>query len=143
MKKHQVITDNDELKVRVVASTRAGFMSAALEGLFAAAQARFVETDVDTRFVAQESERSFKVAAESFPELLAGFLEEAWRQAKENEEAFIGLRLSLITDKQAEGAFLGQPVTGFGQELTGIEADGLTVEKNELGYWESIIGLRA
>ena len=143
MKRHQVITDNDELKVRVVASTRAGFMSAALEGLFAAAQARFVETDVDTRFVAPESERQFKVTADSFPELLAAFLEEAWQQAKQQKEAFIGLRLSLITDKQAEGAFLGQPVTGFGRELTGVETVGLTVEKNELGYWESTIGLRS
>lgn len=143
MKRHQVIADNEELKVRVVASTRAGFMSAALEGLFAAAQAQFVETDVDTRFVAQESERQFKVAAESFPELLAGFLEEAWRQAKDQQEAFIGLRLSLITDKQAEGDFLGQPVTGFGRELSGVDAAGLTVDKNELGYWESTIRLRA
>ena len=139
MKKFRIDTESSVPRVRIVASTRAGFMTVALEGMFAVSKALFVETDIETRFVAQESERPFKVVADDFPHLLANYLEKALKQAKINDEAYIGLRLSLITDKQAEGAFLGQPVTGFGREIKGVVKQGLKVEKNLLGYWESTI----
>ena len=139
MKKFRIDTESSVSRVRVVASTRAGFMTVALEGMFAASKVLFVETDIETRFVAQESERPFKITADDFPHLLATYLEEALKQAKSNNEAYVGLRLSLITDKQAEGAFLGQPVAGFDREIIGVVKQGLKVEKNQLGYWESTI----
>ena len=142
MKKFHVIAEGDSLQVKVMASTRAGFMTAAVEGLFMAARPLFVETDLDTRFVAKETERPFKAAAEDFPGLLAAYLEEALRQAKENGESYVGVRLNLITDRQAEGELLGQPVTGFGHEIRGIDRRGLKVEKNDLGYWESLLTLK-
>ncbi|MBN1585143.1 hypothetical protein JW899_02115 [Candidatus Uhrbacteria bacterium] len=142
MKKFHVIAEDDSLKVRVVASTRAGFMTAALEGLFTANRPQFVETDIETRFVARETERDFSVGADDFPGLLAGFMEEALKLSGKNGEAYVGLRLNLITDTKAEGTFLGQPVTGFGHDLKGIDRRSLKVEKNQLGYWESTVSLK-
>jgi hypothetical protein len=142
MKQFRISTDPGALEVRVNASTRAGFLTAALEGTMALTLPLYVETDIDKRFVAPETEHPFQVAAGSFPAALVGFLNEALKLAREEEKAFVGLRLSLITDKQIEGAFLGQPVTGYGREVGEAIAAGLEVEKNELGYWEAAINFK-
>jgi hypothetical protein len=142
MKQFQLLTDGDLPKMRVVASTRAGFMTACLEGVFSLSKPQFSEKDEDARLVNPDSEREFKVQAESFPSLLAAFLNDALKQAQARNEAYVGVRLSLITDKQAEGAFLGQPISGWGRKLRSVIEEGLSVEKNQLGYWESTVSFR-
>jgi len=142
MKKFDILPDKDGKTIRVIASTKVGFVTAALEGMFAVARPKYVETSEEKRALADTSARPFSVSAGNFRELLVRFLESAWETAGRHKEAFAGLRFSLITDTKAEGELLGLPVTGFERPIKGAVCDSPAVQKNQVGNWEAQITFR-
>lgn len=131
MKEFDVLEGGKALRVR--ATTRAGLVTAALQGLMAAAKPRTAEID-------EKTERPFSVASDDFGKLLADLLSEAARASAEHKEAYEDIRFTLITDKKAEGAFVGRPAQGFGAPPKGTRGPA-EVAKNEAGEWETTLTL--
>lgn len=119
--------------IRVRATTRAGLVTAALQGLMADAGPRTSEMDV-------KSERSFALSAGDFGALLKDFLSAAAKAAAANKEAYEDVRFTLITDKKAEGAFVGRPAESFRTPPREVKAKP-EVAKNEKNEWETTVTL--
>jgi len=143
MKKFDILPDENGLTIRVIASTKVGFITAALEGLFAVARPDFVESSEEKRQFADTSARAFSVQAADFKELVVNFLKEAWKQAAAGKESFGGARFALITDVKTTGELLGLPVKGFGRKIKNIACDSPAVQKNQVGNWEANISFKA
>jgi len=137
MKKFDILPDESGTTVRVIASTKVGLVTAALEGLFAVARPKFVETDAEKRQFADTSARPFSVQAADFKDLVVKLLETAWKEANDRKEAYTGLRFSLITDVKTEGELLGLPITGFDRKIKSAACDSPAVQKNQVGNWEA------
>jgi SHS2 domain-containing protein len=137
MREHEILKDGKQIRVRVLASTRAGLVGAAIQGLFEAKSPKYAESEEKAKTV----ERPFEVKADGFNSLLIAILNEALRQSESNHEAYEEIRLSLIIDNQATGEFIGRAVKGYGNPVKAVERLGLEVEKNERGHWETIIVL--
>ncbi len=136
MKRFEILPHTAGVAVKVAASTKAGLVSAALQGMFAAAGARFrVEDPVKDKTF----ERPFSVSSKDFASLLVDLLNEAIASAEKNREAYEDLSLSLITDTKAEGKFVGRTVTGFDKAIKGATHRDLNVQKNVVGLWETVI----
>ncbi len=136
MKRFEILPHTAGVAVKVAASTKAGLVRAALQGMFAAAGARFrVEDPVKDKTV----ERPFSVSSKDFASLLVDLLNEAIASAEKNREAYEDLSLSLITDTKAEGKFVGRAVTGFDKAIKGATHRDLNVQKNVVGLWETVI----
>ncbi|MEY4744734.1 MAG: hypothetical protein RL272_679 [Candidatus Parcubacteria bacterium] len=131
MKEFEVIGDGAAIRVR--ATTRAGLVTAALQGLMAAAKPKTSEVD-------EKTERTFAVASDDFGRLLAELLAAAAKASAEHKEAYEDVRFTLITDKKAEGAFVGRPAEGFGFPVKGSKGS-IEVAKNESGEWETTVTL--
>jgi hypothetical protein len=131
MKEFEVLSGGSAIRVR--ATTRAGLVTAALQGLMAAASPRTSEID-------EKKERPFSVSAGDFGALLADLLTAAATAAIGNNEAYDDIRFTLITDKKAEGAFVGRPATGFKTAPAGAKVPP-EVAKNEAGEWETTVAL--
>ncbi len=131
MKEFDVLDGGKAIRVR--ATTRAGLVTAALQGLMAAAKPRTTEVD-------EKTERPFSVASDDFGKLLAALLSEAARASAAHKEAYEDIRFTLITDKKAEGAFVGRPAEGFGSAPKAVPGPA-DVAKNEAGEWETTLSL--
>ncbi len=131
MKEFEVLEGGKAVRVR--ATTRAGLVTAAIQGLMASAKARTAEID-------EKTERPFAVASDDFGKLLAELLAAAARASQEHKEAYEDVRFTLITDKKAEGAFVGKPAEGFGS-LPKAPRGPAVVAKNEAGEWETTLDL--
>lgn len=142
MKKFDVLPENDGLTIRVIASTKVGFVTAALEGLFAVVKPKFTETSEEKRVFADTSERPFSIQAGDFKELSVKLLKAAWAEAVSGKEAFTGIRFKLITDTKAEGDFMGLPVTAFGRKIKDVSCDSPAIQKNLVGNWEALLSFR-
>lgn len=143
MKKFDILPDKDGLTIRVIASTKVGFVTAAFEGLFAVARPDFVEASEEKRVFADTSERPFSVQAGDFKELTVKLLKAAWSAAGAGKEAFTGIRFKLITDVKTEGDFMGLPVNGFGRKIKDVVCDSPAIQKNQVGNWEAQIRFKA
>ena len=132
MKEFEVLGKGDSLLVR--ATTRAGLITAAVQGLMAAAGPRTSEMD-------EKTERSFSVSADDFGQLLAGLLTSATEASAKNKEAYEDIHFTLITDKKAEGTFVGRPAKSFHDPLRSPKGK-IEVAKNEGGEWETVIALQ-
>ncbi len=142
MKKFDLLPDKDGLTIRVIASTKVGFVTAAFDGLFAVARPEYAETSEEKRVFADTSERPFSVQAGDFRELTVKLLKAAWAAAAGGKEAFTGIRFKLITDIKTEGDFMGLPVTGFGRKIKDVVCDSQVIQKNQVGNWEAQISFR-
>ncbi|MFA6603279.1 MAG: hypothetical protein WCT10_00385 [Patescibacteria group bacterium] len=131
-----------ESDIRVVATTKAGFLQAALEGAFAVGGIDFAKMTEDGTPPATDRERHFTVEAADFTQILIALLNEALKLAAEKKEAYAGLRLALITDKKVEGDFLGQGGLKLKKEIKTAACSPEGVHKNQLGYWEANIEFR-
>ncbi len=131
MKEFEVIGKGDSLLVR--ATTRAGLVTAAVQGLMAAAGPRTSEMD-------EKTERVFSVSADDFGRLLADLLASATEASKKHKEAYEDIHFTLITDKKAEGTFVGRPAKSFHDPLRKPKGM-IDVAKNEVGEWETTISL--
>ena len=132
MKEFDLIGD-DGVKVR--ATTRAGLVTASVQGLMAAAGTR-VSDNLDE----PKLERNFSVSAADFNALLAQLLTMAAKSSVENKEAYEDVRFTLITDKKAEGALVGRPAKGFRMPVATLKLSA-DVAKNEGGEWETTIAV--
>jgi SHS2 domain-containing protein len=132
MNSFDLLSDGSEIKVKARGSTRAGLITAALKGMFALAEPKNVG-DADGHEV------QFHVTAEDGSELLADVLNEALSSSENNQEIYDEVRFDLITDKEAKGAFIGKPVSGFGKRIKAAKHHGLKVEKNAEGMWEATV----
>lgn len=131
MRLYELLPHTADVRVRVRASTRAGLIAASLQGMFAAAEPKLG--------AAEETERPFSIDAPDFAQLLVGFLNDALQKAAANGETYEDVRISLITDKKLQGAFIGRPATGFATPIAAATDKELKVEKNENGEWETTI----
>jgi hypothetical protein len=135
MKKFEVLPHPSGASLKLRASTRAGLITAALQGTFAAEGAR---TDEESD---EKLERPFTLAAPDFPHLLASLLDLALSDASANGEAYDDVHFTLITDKKAEGSFVGKHSKGFAKKIASVSPE-MTVEKNVVGEWETTIVLK-
>ena len=132
----------DGSSIRVVATTKAGFLQAALEGTFAVGGIDFAKMAEDGTPPGTDRERHFVVEAADFTHILVALLNEALRLAAEKKEAYAGLRLALITDKKVEGDLLGQGSTKLAKGIKSAVCSAEGVHKNQLGYWEANVEFR-
>ncbi len=136
MHQYELLPSADGVCVKATGSTRAGLLTAAVEGMCAASKPRW-EDD------AKEATRSFSITTADFPSLLMQLLKETIDAAEINREAYSTVRFTLITDTKAEGAFVGKRVTGFETKISEFPSQTLTIEKNKEGNWETTIELGA
>lgn len=132
MKEFDLIGD-DGVKVR--ATTRAGLVTAAVQGLMAAAGTRVSDSLDEPKL-----ERTFSVSAADFNALLTQLLTTAAKSSVDNKEAYEDVRFTLITDKKAEGALVGRPAKGFRMPVASLKLSA-DVAKNEGGEWETTIAV--
>ncbi len=133
MRKFELLEHTADVAVKVLASTKAGLAIAAVQGMFAAAEPRLGAED------APDVKRPFDVSGEDFPSLLVNLLNEAVSLGNLHHERYQDISFALITDKKAEGEFVGKPVAGFGTEIKAATHHDLKVEKNVNGEWETVI----
>ncbi|MFH2231603.1 MAG: archease, partial [Patescibacteria group bacterium] len=132
MKKYEIIQHEAEVKIKATASTRVGLLSASLQGLLDASKPKYVEN-------AEQVEREFSVSSDEFELLLIDFLSEAVNLSNANSEAYEDVSFDLITDKQANGKFLGRPVSGFENQIKSTSHKDLSVKKNAQDLWEAVV----
>jgi SHS2 domain-containing protein len=137
MREHEILTDKDDRRLRVTASTRAGLTGAAVQGLFEAAGPKWQENEER----AKSEEVAFEVSGDNFDDLLVRLLNEALRLAAERKLAFEEVRFALIIDTQAKGELIGRKISGYREPINKVTRLGLEVEKNERGVWETIVVL--
>ena len=126
--------DRHPLVIKATGGSRAGLLSSLAQGLFAAA---FPEPDLS----APTNERKFDLKANDFPELVVELLDQAMKDADEHKEAYEGVRFTLLTDKIAQGMFLGRPSDVPLKVHTAVP--GFKAERNVQGLWETEITFRA
>lgn len=110
-------------------STRAGLYTAALQGWFAAPEQLAGDDD------SPKVERLFKLEAGDAVALMKAILSEADRAAKEHGETYEDVSFTLVTDKKAEGAFVGHKGPAPKCSLKDMSP----IEKNEDGEWVTTI----
>lgn len=134
MKKFEILpSGEDQARILVQASTRAGLLTGAVQGMFVAAEPD-VNPDSDDKI-----ERPFSIMGEDAVDLLVELLASALVESAKHGEAFDDVKFTLVTDKKAEGAFIGKPCKKYGKKLSAAKRQGLAMEKNEEGEWESTI----
>jgi len=130
MKSFETLDKGGKKTVLAKATTRAGLATAALQGLGAIAGGKTSELDA-------KIERPFSVVAVNFGALLATMLNSAAKNAAEHGESYDDVKFTLITEKKAEGAFVGRPSTGV--TVPGDAHVAHDVTKNEAGEWETSV----
>lgn len=137
MQNFELVIQEGRVKVHAQGSTRPALAVAALRGMLAAAGPRYA---AEEEAEGERREKPFSVRGNNFSEVLAGILNAAAEQVGKNIEAYDDIRFTLITETQAEGAFSGRPVAGFGRRLKVSKGD-LAILKNDAGAWESDVEL--
>ena len=135
MKKYDILDDPTALKLRILASTKAGLVSAALQGVFAATQPE--EPDE----TAEEARFPFELQASGFPALLISLLNEGLAVGQAEGVILEDVALSLITDQEIKGEFVGRPTAGFGQAIRAVSQQDVEVAKNVVNNWETTLTL--
>ncbi len=136
MKRFDILPHAAKVAVKATASTKAGLLSASLQGMFAAAGPKFkIEDPVKDKTF----ERPFSVTSKDFSSLLVDVLNAAVASASANRESYEDVSLSLITDTKAEGKFVGRAVSGFDKAIKAATHRDLNVQKNVVGLWETVI----
>jgi hypothetical protein len=125
----------DEGNIRIFGSTRAGLLTAAVQGVCAAAEPKPVED-------AKDVERSFSVETPDFVTLLDALIAKTISSSQEYTETYREIRFTLVTDKKAEGAFVGRSVSGFGAPISSAKST-QAVAKNKEGEWETTVAYNA
>lgn len=128
----EILPQTADIRIKAMGATRAGLLIAAVKGMSAATGPRLVEK---SKLV----ERKFDVSSPDFPSLLVDVLNEAATLSDTNKETYEDVKFSLITDKQAQGFFIGRPVSGFATRIKAATHQELDVKKNELDQWEATI----
>lgn len=132
--KYEISKENSQIHIKAFGKTRAGLFTCATHALFEAMGPVRHPDQVE------RNERGFAVEADTSEILLAKLLNEVLRVSATHQETCEELRLNLITDKKAEGAFVGCAVTHFDQPVIQAPHEAVSVKKNEeTGEWEAVI----
>ena len=126
--------DKHPLVIKATGGSRAGLLSSLAQGLFAAA---FPEPDLS----APTDEKAFDLKADDFPALVVALLDHAMADAEADKKAYEGIRFTLLTDKIAQGMFLGRPSDAKPKVHTAVP--GFRAERNVQGLWECEVTFRA
>lgn len=132
MKSHEVSRDKNAVLVAATAGTRAGILTACLQGMFEGAKPSYSG--------AEQNERPFANEGADFAALLAAVLEAAIASSVAHKEAYSDVQFTLITDKNATGSFIGRAAT-LGVALGKVSREGLAVEKDDNGMWETAVAI--
>jgi SHS2 domain-containing protein len=131
---YEISKENGQIHIKAFGKTRAGLFTSATHALFEAMGPVRHPDHVE------RSEHGFAVEADTPEVLLAKLLNEVLRVSATHQETCEELRLNLITDKKAEGAFVGCAITHFDQPVIQTPHEAVTVKKNEeTGGWEAEI----
>lgn len=134
MHRFEILPHTADVRVRALGSTRAGLLVAALKGMFSVAGPKAVEGSDEIR-------RSFTLEATDSNALLILLLSTALTQSRAQNETYHDVTFTLITDKKAEGEFVGRPVASFEKLVTGVIGRGIDMKKNNDGNWEVTVTL--
>lgn len=136
--KYEISKENGQIFIKAFGKTRAGLFTCATHALFQAMGPVRHPEHID------RNEHGFAVEADSAEVLLAKLLNEVLQVSAKHQETCEELRLNLITDKKAEGAFVGCAVTHFDQPVIQTPHEAVAVKKNEqTGEWEAEIRITA
>lgn len=132
--KYEISKEDGQIRIKAFGKTRAGLFTCATHALFEAmGPVRHPEN-------ADRTEHGFSVEAETPEVLLAKLLNQVLEVSSKHQQTCEELRLNLITDKKAEGAFVGCAVTHFDQPVIDTPHEAVSVKKNEeTGEWEAEI----
>ena len=133
MKTYDIIEHEGHPALHLRGATRAGMVSGAIEGIFDMIQPKVKDE------VSLPEEREFAVHGEDFTELFHRLLNEVLILGSAHKEAYEGIRLSLITETEAQGALLSRPVKTVKKPLAAAALTGGAVAKNENGQWDVIV----
>lgn len=131
MKQYELLPHTADVAVRARGSSKAELLTAAVQGMFAAAEPQYVKNG-------EEIERPFEVAAEDFPSLLVAVLNEAIFHAGTRHEAYDDVNIASLAEMKAHGILKGRPITGFGTEIKAATYHDLSVEKKN-GTWQATV----
>jgi SHS2 domain-containing protein len=137
MKRFEILSDGEGLRVHAEGSTRPALFIAALEGMFAATVPEPVSEEPE------RVERPFKLEAKDVRPLLADFLNEALATSEANHETYDDVSFALVTDTKAVGSFLGRKIAGSKTQITSASVQELAPVKNAEGNWEAIVAFRS
>lgn len=130
MIKHELHHEGKRVLANLVASTKAGLMTSAIEALAASMEA---SPGPD-----KEVERAFTVEAADFKELMEALAQHAIDTGIDQKEIYDGVRFSLITATKAVGELLGRPIESRGVHVTTAQVRE-DVVKSEDGMWTTKI----
>ena len=125
MKKYEILPSGKA--IRATANTRAGLFTALVQGCFSAKEALAGEDS------SEKVERPFSIEARDATELLGRLLENATETAMKHHEVYEDVAFTFITDKKAEGHFVGRP--GKPPKACRISGN-VDIAKNEEGEWD-------
>lgn len=132
MKQYEILPHTADVAIRATGSTKPALLAAALQGMFAAAEPRFLTPE-------EPRQRVFKIEAGDFAALLVDFLNQAVALSDINREAYEDARFSLVTDKKIEGTLIGRAIDSFGTQIKAATHHNLEVKKNGQDFWEATI----
>ncbi|MFZ2803776.1 MAG: hypothetical protein WA001_00990 [Patescibacteria group bacterium] len=135
MNNFEIIPSDKGVTIKATGSTRAGLMVAAVKGATAAMDA--VATDESSK----EIERAFSLSTAAFAGLVTAVVSAVLASSAEHHEAYHDVKFSLITDKQANGAFIGRAANV--KEPLKLADQAIEPKKNGEGMWEAEIVLTA
>lgn len=131
MNKYEILPHTADLSVRASGDSKEELVRSVLRGMFEAAEPDFGE--------GAAPERRFSVVSADFETLLVDLLNEAIAFSCMYHEAYDDVRFSVFSDTEAEGVFIGRPVTRFGTELKAATFHDLQVAQNDQGLWETTV----
>lgn len=133
MKTYHIIEHEGHPALRLIGATRAGMISNAVEGIYDLIQPKVKDE------VSLPEEREFALHGEDFTELFHRLLNEVLISGSTHKEAYEGIRLTLITETEAQGALLSREVKSVKNPLAAAALTGGAVAKNENGQWDVIV----
>lgn len=130
MSNFEILSSAAEVRIKAWGATRAGLLKSALQGMFAAAGAHYVDGSA-------EQKRHFEIKGADFTALLAAVLNQALAVSSAQHEAYQDLSLELITETEIKGFFVGRPITEFKTQLKSVAAQELEIKRRDDEKWEA------
>lgn len=132
MNNFEILSSAADVRIKAWGATRAGLLKSALQGMFAAAQAHYVDGGA-------EQKRHFEITGADFTALLAAVLNQALAVSSAQHEAYQDLSLELITETEIKGFFVGRPITEFKTQLKSVAAQELEIKRRDDEKWEATV----
>lgn len=132
MSNFEILSSAADVRIKAWGATRAGLLKSALQGMFAAAGAHYVDGGA-------EQKRRFEIRGADFTALLTAVLNQALAVSAAQHEAYQDLSLELITESEIKGFFVGRPITEFKAQLKSVVAQELEIKRRDDEKWEAVV----